>query len=105
VGRKKLERYGALFLGVISSDAPATAHPSRVKLAGQSAGTRFDRLQEIQRDLQFGQCGTLKPLSCTPSQIARVAKMTSINDRALVQVLGDKRAERFGPAFIEAMAD
>lgn len=105
VGQKKLERYGAIFLGVIAAEVLPQPHPSRLKLAGQSAGSRFDRLQEIQRDLQYGPCGTLKPLSCTPSQIARVAKMARVDDKTLIQLLGDKRAERFGPAFIELMSE
>ncbi|OAN72916.1 ATP-dependent DNA helicase RecQ [Sulfitobacter sp. EhC04] len=103
VGAKKLETYGADFLRVINGEAEAM-HPTRRKLAGRSAGSVYDRLLEVQADLARGEGGTEKPLSCSASLLAKVAQMHNADDAALERLLGERRAERFGAAFLDVLA-
>ena len=98
VGAKKLERYGATFLEVIIGESEAL-HPSRRKLAGQATGDVFDQLLAAQADLARGSTGYDKPLSCSASQLAKVAQLGPDDDAALVSLLGERKAERFGSAF------
>jgi ATP-dependent DNA helicase RecQ len=104
VGAKKLQTYGAAFLEVITG-AQDHVHPTRAKLAGMDAGAIYDRLLEIQTDLARGADGTEKPLSCSASQLSKVAKMRSADARSLETVLGDRRAERFGAAFLDVLRE
>ncbi len=102
VGAKKLEQYGAAFLEVINGEAE-DMHPRRRKLAGQDTGILYDRLLEVQADLSRGKNGLEKPLSCSASLLARVvsARPRTIDD--LQRLLGDKRTQRFGPAFLDVL--
>ncbi|WP_417258369.1 DNA helicase RecQ [Celeribacter sp.] len=103
VGAKKLERYGETFLSVIlGANAPET-HPARRKLATSGGGDLFDQLQEIQTQLSRGDCGTLKPVTLTSAQIARVVKLRPRDLDALARLIGERPAERFGPAFLDAI--
>lgn len=104
VGAKKLENYGADFLRVINGEAEAM-HPTRRKLAGRSAGSVYDRLLEVQADLARGEGGTEKPLSCSASLLAKVAQMHNADDAALERLLGERRAERFGAAFLHILSE
>ena len=104
VGTKKLEIYGDAFLSVINGAADPV-HPSRRKLAGRGAGSLYDRLVEVQADLARGQGGVEKPLSCSTSQLARVAQMRPADVPALERVLGKRRAERFGEAFLDVLRE
>ncbi|AVO38950.1 DNA helicase RecQ [Pukyongiella litopenaei] len=102
VGAKKLDRYGAEFLAVINGAADIP-HPARRKLAGQGAGDLYDRLLAVQTDLARGACGTLKPMSCPAPLLARVAQLRPGDAGTLERLLGDRRAERFGPAFLDVL--
>ncbi|WP_299735984.1 DNA helicase RecQ [uncultured Roseobacter sp.] len=104
VGAKKLERYGAAFLEVIVGEAQQM-HPTRRKLAGREAGTVYDRLLAVQADLTRGADGVEKPLSCSASLLAKVAQMRNADPSALERLLGDRRAERFGPAFLDVLRE
>ncbi len=104
VGAKKLERYGDDFLAVINGEAEAL-HPSRRKLAGHAAGTLYDQLMQAQADLAQGECGTQKPLSCSASLLAKVAQRRPRDASEMERLLGDKRAERFGPAFLDVLTE
>ncbi|MBW4962667.1 DNA helicase RecQ [Sulfitobacter sp. CW3] len=104
VGAKKLESYGRAFLDVING-ASQEMHPTRRKLAGREAGTVYDRLLEVQAELARGAAGTDKPLSCSASLLAKVAQLRNADDTALERLLGDKRAERFGPAFLDVLRE
>ncbi len=104
VGAKKLERYGADFLEVISGEAEQM-HPLRRKLAGRAAGSVFDRLLAVQADLARGTDGVEKPLSCSASLLAKVAQMREADPSALQRLLGARRAERFGPAFLDVLRE
>ncbi len=104
VGAKKLERYGATFLGVLTGDTPDAVHPARRKLAGRAEGELYDRLLSVQNDLARGDAGTDKPMTCTSAQLAKVARARA--DAAdIARILGDRHAERFGPAFLEILRE
>ena len=104
VGAKKLERYGTQFLEVVSGEV-APVHPSRRKLAGSDAGTIYDRLLQVQADLARGDAGTLKQMSCSASLLAKVVEMRPRDSGAMTRILGERRAERFGEAFMEVLRD
>ena len=104
VGAKKLERYGDTFLEVIAGEAQAL-HPARRKLAGRDQGDIYDRLLEVQSQLSRGPDGIDKPLTCSASQLAKVAQMRPDDLRGLEQVLGDRRHERFGTAFLDVLRE
>ncbi|MBW4706871.1 DNA helicase RecQ [Roseobacter sp. YSTF-M11] len=104
VGAKKLERYGAAFLEVIVGEVEQM-HPTRRKLAGREAGSVYDRLLAVQADLARGEGGVEKPLSCSASLLAKVAQLRNADASALLRVLGDRRAERFGPAFLDVLRE
>lgn len=104
VGAKKLERYGAMFLKVIAGEAEAL-HPSRRKLAGRAAGALYDRLVAAQQDLARGPDGTDKPMSCSASQIAKVAQLRAGDAAGLARVLGPRHMDRFGAAFAEVLEE
>jgi len=105
VGAKKLQTYGAEFLGVITGAVTAPVHPARRKMAGKPSADLYDNLLEIQAQLTRGLDGTEKPISCSAAQLAKVAQMKPRDMGAMVRVLGDKRAERFGPAFLDILAE
>ncbi|MDJ0821920.1 MAG: DNA helicase RecQ [Paracoccaceae bacterium] len=100
VGAKKLERYGAAFLEVITG-ATEEMHPTRRKLAGRAAGSLYDALMQAQADLLRGPHGTDKPMSCSATLLAKVAQTRPSDPDAMARVLGDRRAERFGAAFLD----
>ncbi|WP_281967256.1 DNA helicase RecQ [Roseovarius nanhaiticus] len=104
VGAKKLDQYGDAFLEVINGEAEQL-HPSRRKLAGRPAGSIYDRLNAVQRELARGTGGTDKPLSCGSSLITRVAEQRPRDAAQMARILGDKRAERFGPAFLDVLQE
>ncbi len=47
--------------------------------------------------------GTDKPLSCSASLLAKVAALRSPDMGALPTILGERRAERFGAAFLDVL--
>ncbi|MDX5401496.1 MAG: HRDC domain-containing protein, partial [Rhodobacterales bacterium] len=104
VGAKKLESYGATFLEVITG-AVEQMHPARRKIAGRSEGALYDRLLAAQADLARGAQGVDKPLSCSAALLAKVAQLRPRDAREMERLLGDKRAERFGPAFLDVLRD
>ncbi|WP_136442035.1 DNA helicase RecQ [Pacificoceanicola onchidii] len=104
VGAKKLERYGAAFLEVINGEAEVM-HPTRRKLAGRDAGSLYDALMERQAALVRGEDGTQKPLSCSAGLLAKVAEQKPDCTHAMERILGDKKAERFGAAFLDVIAE
>ncbi|MFV0335651.1 MAG: DNA helicase RecQ [Tropicimonas sp.] len=105
VGATKLERYGAIFLEVITGEAEHL-HPARRHLAGRQSGALFDRLAEVQRDLARGADGTGKYLSCTHSTLRQIAERRpgSLEDLARISGMGEQKAERFGEAFLEILS-
>jgi ATP-dependent DNA helicase RecQ len=104
IGAKKLDSYGDAFLEVINGEA-AQMHPTRRKLAGRDSGSVYDRLLEVQAELNRGEGGIDKPLSCSASLLAKVAQMRSGDARALAQLLGERRSERFSAAFLDVLRE
>ena len=104
VGAKKLERYGAAFLEVIAGEAEHL-HPSRRKLAGRASGDLYDRLLQVQSDLARGEAGAEKPMSCSAAQLARVAEQRPADWEKIARILGERRAERFGAAFLDVLRE
>ncbi|WP_299728896.1 DNA helicase RecQ [uncultured Tateyamaria sp.] len=104
VGAKKLDKFGDAFLEVINGEA-AALHPTRRRLAGKDAGAIYDQLLAVQAELARGSDGTDKPLSCSATQLAKVAQLRGGDDAALERLLGDRKAERFGPAFLDVLRD
>src|SRR6056297_2848813 len=102
VGAKKLDKYGDDFLSVINGEACAM-HPTRRKLAGRAAGSVYDQLLAVQADLARGEGGIDKPLSCSASLLAKVANNRPGDLDSLTRILGERRAERFGPAFLDVL--
>ncbi len=103
VGAKKLEKYGTVFLAVLNG-AGEDMHPVRRKLAGKPAGDIFDQLKVAQLELASGPHGTEKPMSCSTSLLAKVAGQRPDSTAALVRIIGEAKAERFGDAFLEILA-
>lgn len=104
VGATKLEKYGASFLAVIAGQDPGAPtgqpHPARRKLAGAEAGNQYDRLLEAEQRLARGEDGTLRPLSLTALQRARLTRERPRDHEALARIIGPRAAERFGDAFL-----
>ncbi|PRY21227.1 ATP-dependent DNA helicase RecQ [Aliiruegeria haliotis] len=107
VGATKLERYGATFLEVITGAGPATMHPARRALAGRAGGALFDRLQAIQVDLARGPDGIERYLSCAHATLRHIAERrpASLEDMARIPGMGAQKVERFGPAFLDVLAE
>ncbi len=105
VGAKKLESYGADFLAVITGAVPDAQHPARRKLAGRDEGALFDRLLATQAELLRGTDGTEKLLSCSSALIAKVAEVRPRDLAMLERLLGERRAERFGAAFLQTIGE
>ncbi|MEO1345512.1 MAG: DNA helicase RecQ [Pseudomonadota bacterium] len=103
IGAKKLEQYGRTFLDVINGGSEEM-HPSRRKLAGRSEGEIYDRLMAVQTDLHHGPDGLEKPLSCSASLVARVAQTRPRNEGDMARLLGERRNDRFGAAFLDVIA-
>jgi ATP-dependent DNA helicase RecQ len=104
VGAVKLERYGKAFLEVINNNFQEL-HPSRRRLAGKEAGKIFDQLQAMQLELMHGAYGHDKPLVCSASVLAKIAAVKPRDMQALKGLLGDKKTERFGVAFLKILLD
>ncbi|SFA98224.1 ATP-dependent DNA helicase RecQ [Poseidonocella pacifica] len=102
VGAKKLEKYGRVFLEVINGSVE-DVHPNRRRLAGSDAGSLYDQLLKAQSELARGESGIDKPLSCSASLIAKVAQSRPRSEEDLGRLLGDRRAERFGAAFLDVL--
>ena len=105
VGAKKLERYGDGFLAVITGETVEAAHPARRKLAGRDEGGLYDRLLEVQAELARGDMGSDKPMSCSASLLAKVASLRSADEGSMTRLLGERRAERFGAAFLDVLKE
>ena len=107
VGATKLERYGAAFLEVIAGAPPPGVHPARRKLAGSDAAALHDRLHALQLRLARGADGTGKHLSCTHATLRQIAERrpSTAEELARIRGMGETKTERFGAAFLAAIAD
>ena len=104
IGSKKLNTYGAAFLEVVAGEVHEM-HPTRKKFAGRNEGTVYDQLLEAQANLVRGECGTEKPMSCSASLLAKIAEVKPRDSVSISRILGERRAERFGQAFLTIIAE
>ena len=103
VGATKLDRYGATFLEVITGESRPPPIPRDASWPGATAGTLYDRLLTVQAELARGDSGHDKPLSCSTSQLAKLADLRPTDRATLERFLGERRAERFADAFLEVL--
>ena len=104
VGAKKLENFGNAFLEVIIGKTEQL-HPSRRKIAGEEEGILYDLLLEAQNKLIRGERGLDKPMSCSASLLVKVAKRKPDNMEKISQILGERKADRFGSAFLDVLIE
>lgn len=104
IGAKKLESHGAAFLQVLAG-AQAPVHPMRRKLAGRDQATVYDRLMAAQSDLSRGADGTGKPMTCSASQISKLAQLHRPDMGAIQRIIGDRHTDRFGDRFLEILRE
>ncbi|MBO9473106.1 DNA helicase RecQ [Shimia sp. R10_1] len=102
VGAKKLANYGDAFLEVINGEAEQL-HPSRRKIAGRQDADLYDQLLEAQSQLMRGPTGIDKPMSCSASLLAKIASQKPRTSQDMERLLGDRRADRFGAAFLDVL--
>jgi ATP-dependent DNA helicase RecQ len=62
-------------------------------------------LLEVQAELSRGSAGIDKPISCSASLLAKIAATRPQNAGALERLLGERRAERFGDAFLDVLRE
>ena len=91
-------------VAVINGEA-AGMHPSRRKIAGRGEAALYDRLLEVQADLMRGPEGIDKPMTCSASLLAKVARQRPGAPGDMARLLGEKRAERFAEAFLDVIAE
>ncbi|SMP08076.1 DNA helicase RecQ [Shimia sagamensis] len=104
VGAKKLANYGDAFLEVINGEAEQM-HPSRRKIAGRQDADLYDLLLEAQTKLLRGPNGIDKPMSCSAGLLAKIASVKPRDAQSMERLLGDRRAARFGDAFLDVLHD
>ena len=104
VGAKKLENFGNLFLEVINGEVERL-HPTRRRLAGDKEGILYDLLFEAQKKLIRGERGLDKPLSCSASLLAKITQRNPRSINEISHILGEKRTERFGTAFLDILIE
>ncbi len=103
VGAKKLESYGRIFLDVINGATPPV-HPARQRLAATGQGALYDRLLAAQAALARGDGGTDKPMRLSAAELARIAERRPRDLASLARLIGNRAADRFGPAFLAVLA-
>jgi len=105
VGARKLDSYGAAFLEVING-AAEPMHPQRRRLAGRESGEVYDRLADAHLRLMRGKDGTAKPMSLSTTSLRKIAEAQprTLTDLDRAGGLGAARLDRFGEAFLSAIA-
>jgi len=104
VGVKKLENFGNVFLAVINGEVDLM-HPRRQKLAGAKEGELYDLLLAVQSKLSRGSLGVDKPLSCSASVLSKIAKLKPRSLNEMAKIIGPKKTDRFGVAFLKVLND
>ena len=102
VGTKKLEKFGTIFLAVINGEVDHM-HPRRQKLAGEKEGEIYDLLLAVQFKLSRGALGVEKPLSCSASLLSKIAKLKPRSLDEMAKIIGPKKTDRFGAAFLDVL--
>lgn len=105
VGPKKLEKFSTSFLNIINISPPDPLHPARRKLIGGNSAYIYDQLIEAQSKLAYGKDGHQKKITCSPSIIAKISKLINPTQAVINNILGEKKALRFGKAFLKILKD
>ena len=105
VGPKKLEKFSASFLNIINVLPPDALHPARRKLIGGPSAYIYDQLIEAQSKLAYGKDGYQKKIICSPSIIAKISKLINPTQTIINNILGEKKALRFGKEFLKILKD
>ena len=105
VGAKKRETYGRAFLEVIRGAPAPEVHPARRALAGRDEGDLFDRLAEAAQALSYGEDGAGKFMALTQSHLRHLAERRPRDLGGVARIVGEPKAERFGPAFLTILRD
>ncbi len=107
VGTKKLEKFGRIFLEVLTGAPEPEVHPAKMRAAARGDGDLVDRLHAAQIDLAYGPDGTAKPLSCSTATLARIAaaRPGSQDELTRVQGMDPARTERFGNVFLRILSE
>ena len=105
IGDKKLDRYGAIFLEVLTGNRPVAPHPARRKITGRDSAGIFDQLEDAQADLARGENGLDTFLSCSKSTLAKIAAQRPDTLEALENIsgMGDQKTARFGASFLRIL--
>ena len=103
VGPKKLEKFSTSFLKIINISPPDPLHPARRKLIGGNSAYIYDQLIEAQSKLAYGKDGHQKKITCSPSIIAKISKLINPTQAVINNILGEKKALRFGKAFLKIL--
>lgn len=106
VGGKKLARYGADFLAVLTDSPTEKQHPKRVEAAADGGGPLFDALHEAQLELSRGANGDEKFLACNRATLARIVDARPTSHDALTRIagMGEQKVDRFGDVFLSLIA-
>ena len=105
VGATKLERFGPSFLSVITGHEEPAEHPARIKLAAAGHGTLYERLHVAEQELIRGPDGTLKPMSLSTTQRARLVSQRPRDEQTMARLIGEKATERFSVAFLAILSE
>jgi ATP-dependent DNA helicase RecQ len=91
---------------VITGAVAEQLHPQRKRLVGRDAGEIFDRLAQVHLNLQRGEGGIEKPLSCTQTTLRHIAEKRPANLLELDRIpgMGGIKTDRFGAAFLAVIA-
>lgn len=105
IGAKKLERFGAMFLEIITGATSPPMHPARRQLAGRASGSIFDRLEAAQADLIRGPDGCGKYMACTNTTLRHIAERRPSSLEAMERLpgMGAHKTARFGMAFLAVL--
>ena len=106
VGEKKLEKYGAVFLEVITGAVTEEVHPARRKMAGRDTAAIYDALEAEMVRLARGESGLDVYLDCPRKTLAKIAERGpgSIAELEAVPGMGPQKAERFGEALLAVLS-
>ena len=59
----------------------------------------------VQAELARGDDGAGKPMTCSASVLAKVTQLKPRDLNDLTRIMGERHAERFGPAFLDVLRE
>ena len=105
IGRKKLLKYGIVFLSLINQDGILDMHPLRKKIAGRPTAKLYDVILEVINKNARGISGLDKPLHISASIIVRISESApkTISDLKKINGMNNRLIERFGKPLVTAV--